>query len=483
MIPSDLIVNIQREQSKRSFFDFVRLFWDVIIKEKPVYNWHIQYLCDELQKLSPYIISRQAKPYDVVINIPPGTSKSTICTIMFPVWLWTQDSTIRVITNSYSSDLSTEHAIKSRDIILSDKFKQLFPDVKLRADKSAKQNYENVDGGARYTTSTGGTITGKHAHIIINDDPLNPSQASSEADRKSANEHTKTLSSRKIDKENTPTITVMQRLHEEDVTGYLLSKKSESIKHICLPAEDSERVKPIELKQRYIEGLLDPVRMSKSVLNEAKIDLGSYGYANQYGQEESPSDGGLLKVAWFDIIDWQSDFNNIVWNTAVDSAYSEDIKNDESAFLQFGQINNEMIIRHCEGVYKEFPDLVRHTTSYSSLYGYSDKSMIYVEPKASGKSLVQTVKRETTINIKEDTPPHKDKVSRASDVSPICEAKRVKLIRGNWNDAFLDQVRMFPNGKQDGKIDCLSIAINNSLKKPKRRTYGMTAEESKELNY
>jgi hypothetical protein len=213
MISNEVLLGIQKKRSTESFYDFMRLFWDVVIKEKPVYNWHIKYLCDQLQILAPYIVERKAKPYDVVINIPPGTSKSTICTIMFPVWLWTQDPTIRIITNSYSSDLSTEHAIKSRDVLLSDKFKVLFPNIVLRADKSAKQNYENVSGGARYTTSTGGTITGKHAHIIINDDPLNPSQAASEADRKSANEHTKTLSSRKVDKENTPTITVMQRLH------------------------------------------------------------------------------------------------------------------------------------------------------------------------------------------------------------------------------------------------------------------------------
>jgi len=472
VINNETILSVQHERATKSFYDFVRLFWDVIIKEKPVYNWHIKYLCDELQYLAPFIIKREPKPYDLIINIPPGTSKSTICTIMFPVWLWTQDATIRIITNSYSSDLSTEHSVKSRDIILSDKFKLLFPDVRLRADKATKQNYDNVAGGARYTTSTGGTITGKHAHIIINDDPLNPSQASSEADRKSANEHTKTLSSRKVDKENTPTITVMQRLHEEDVTGYILDKKSETVKHICLPAELSDRVKPAVLKERYIDGLLDHIRMPMRVLIEAKTDLGSYGYSNQYGQEEAPPEGGVLKSKWFDVIDWTDEFNNIIWNTAVDSAYSESVKNDESGYMQFGTHNNEMLVRHATGVFKEFPELVKHTISFSSLHGYTSKSMIYVEPKASGKSLVQQIKRTTTINIKEDAAPIKDKVARATDISPICESKRVKLIRGSWNDAFLDQVKTFPNTKQKGMIDCLYIAVCNSLKKPKSTGWG-----------
>ncbi|MDR2474602.1 MAG: hypothetical protein LBD45_01975, partial [Bacteroidales bacterium] len=158
-----IALRVVSDECRRSFFYFVKTFWSVIIAETPVYNWHIEYLCRELQDLSVAIVGRQKKPYDLIINIPPGTTKSTITTIMFPAWLWTQDATLRIITNSYSADLSIEHAVKSRDIILSDKFRRLFPEIVLRRDKSAKSSYENTATGARYTTSTGGTITGKHA--------------------------------------------------------------------------------------------------------------------------------------------------------------------------------------------------------------------------------------------------------------------------------------------------------------------------------
>ena len=141
----------------------------------------------------------------------------------------------------------------------------------IRHDKSGKGSYENIKGGARYSTSTGGTITGKHAHVIINDDPVNPKQAESPAMRLQANDHTKTLSSRKVDKKNTPMVTIMQRLHDDDVTGYLLKKKKDKIRHICLPAEVSERVNPPELKERYIDGLLDPVRIDREVIDEARL--------------------------------------------------------------------------------------------------------------------------------------------------------------------------------------------------------------------
>ena len=175
----------------------------------------------------------------------------------------------------------------------------MFPEVALRRDKSGKENYENTKKGARYTTSTGGTITGKHAHVIINDDPLNPAQAYSATMRETANEHTKTLSSRKVNKKNTPTITIMQRLHEKDVTGYLLEKKGANIRHICLPAEDCKDVKPVELRDYYKEGLLDSARLNREVLDEAKVDLGSRGYSGQYGQNPVADGGNIIKNEWF----------------------------------------------------------------------------------------------------------------------------------------------------------------------------------------
>lgn len=456
---------VEREACEDSLFEFIKSFWGTIIKEEPIYNWHIEYLCGELEKLAHYIVNRLPKPYDLIINIPPGTTKSTICTVMFPAWLWIKDPTIRIISNSYSSDLSIEHAGKSRDVIWSDKYRRLFDEVQIRKDKSAVSRYENTKGGARYSTSTGGTITGKHAHVIINDDPLNPTQASSEADRKSANEHTKTLSSRKVDKKNTPTITIMQRLHESDVTGYLLSKKAEDIRHICLPAELSKKVKPTELKDRYVDGLLDPVRLDREVLKEAKKDLGSYGYANQFDQNSAPPEGGILKTHWFPLVDWKDEYNRLAWNTAIDSAYTENLDNDESGMLQFAiTTSNEVLIRYAEEVWLEFPELVKYTQTFSHTHGYTSKSMIYVEPKASGKSLVQAVKRSTTINIKDDVSPFKDKVARATDISPIAESGRIKLIKGAWNDTFLNQVKTFPNGLK-GLIDCLVIAANKVKKK------------------
>lgn len=464
---AELAIKVVADQCRQDLFYFVRTFWDVIIKEEPAYNWHIPYLCEELQKISASIVAREPKPYDLLVNIPPGTTKSTIVTIMWPVWLWVQDPTIRIITNSYSDTLSIEHAIKSKDIIQSDKFKRLFPHIQIRKDKSGKQNYENTATGYRYATSTGATITGFHAHVIINDDPINPKQAESEAMRLQANEHTKTLSSRKVDNANTPVVTIMQRLHQEDVTGYILKKKGENVRHICLPAEDCGFVHPEELREKYVDGLLDPVRLSKTVLSEALLDLGSRGYAGQYMQSPSAAGGNILKEDWFQRIS-MSDFMSLRFRETIhfflDTAYGEKKKdNDPSGILAACRINNYIYILHAQKVYKEMPDLLRFLPEYMAAHDASDESTLSIEPKANGISVVQMLKEITTLNIKETPTPTDSKEVRARAYSPRVECGRVFLVEGGWNEEFLAEVCGFPTQPHDEYVDILGYAINALL--------------------
>jgi predicted phage terminase large subunit-like protein len=454
-------------ECRRSFFYFLKTFWNVIIAEQPVYNWHIPYLCSELQQLSISIVKRQKKPYDLIINIPPGTTKSTITTIMFPAWLWTQDPTIRIITNSYSADLSIEHAVKSRDIILSDKYRSLFPEIVLRRDKAAKSSYENTVTGARYTTSTGGTIMGKHAHLIINDDPLNPMQAASEADRKMANMHTETLTSRKINKANTPTIIIMQRLHEMDVTGHVLSKEGKRVKHLCLPAELSDKVSPSELRERYLDGLLDPIRLSREILNEQKIDLGSRGYSGQYEQNPVADGGNIIKREWFRYISsanfaGQCHRSPVVF--FVDTAYTDKTENDPTGIIATCKIGNDLYITHARKWNLKFPDLIKALPAYVQANGYSAASSVRIEPKANGLSVIDQLKVDTKLNVTKTPTPTDSKETRLNAASPIVECGRVILVAGVWNDEFVGEVCGFPAKVHDEYVDLLGYAIDYHLK-------------------
>jgi len=454
------------ELCRRSFYRFVKSFWGVIIQEEPVWNWHIEYMCKELQDLAYYIVNRLPKPYDIIINIPPGTSKSTIVSVMFPAWIWTKAPWVKIITSSYSSDLSIELSLKSKDILTSDLYAKLFPNVVLRRDKSGKQHYETTDGGFRYATSTGATITGYHAHVIINDDPVNPKQANSDQMRITANEHTKTLSSRKVNKANTPTITIMQRLHEKDVTGYLLDKKADKIKHICLPAEVSDKVSPPELKERYVDGLLDPVRLNRDMLAEQLVDLGSIQYACQMKQSPIVDGGNLVKREWFQSISFQ-EFTAMRFNEPMhfylDTAYErkKSTGNDPSGILAACRIGQYIYIYNAKQAWLEMPDLLRFIPEYMSAHGGDKQSILHVEPKANGKSVIQMLRTISTLNVRETPSPSDSKMTRFKVVSPRIECGRVFLVGGDWNEDFLNQICAFPNAEHDEFVDILGYAIND----------------------
>lgn len=462
----NLLTQIERDACENSFYEFFISFWHEIVQEDLCDNWHIKYLCDELQKLSVNIIERKPKLYDLIINIPPGTTKSTIMTIMFPAWLWVKDPSLRIISNSYSSDLSTEHALKSRDIITSEKYQKLFPHIKLRRDSSGKSAYSNTLKGSRYTTSTGGTVVGKHAHVVINDDPVNPSQALSKLRREEANRHTGTLSSRKVDKSVAPTIVVMQRLHQNDVSGYLLKRKK-NIKHICLPATLNENVKPLECKKFYKNRMLDERRLSSEVLSEAKMDLGTQGYTGQFMQNPVTEGGNIFKREWFPIITREQFEKIIAFNTPhffLDTAYTEKKENDPSGIIATVKIGNNMYIFNGEKTWKKFPDLCRWLPVWCRTNRYTDNSTLRIEPKANGLSVIDSLQESTKLNVTKTPSPTQDKETRANSITAKTECGRVILVEGTWLEEFLDDVCAFPKAEHKEYVDVLVYAVNFHLK-------------------
>jgi len=281
-------------------------------------NWHLAYICKELEQIAEDVGNRRLKDHDLLINVPPGSTKTKLCTIVFPVWCWTKWYWMKFITASYSSVLALESAEESRDLIRSQMFQELYPELTIKADKDTKSNYKIVKrvpskvsdfhykeltGGNRYSTSVGGTLTGFHADILIWDDPLNPQQAASDKEVEIANRWLdQTLPTRKTDKAVTVTIGIMQRLHADDPSGHLLEKNKENLRHICLPGEIRnyrQYLKPDECERYYKDDLFDARRMNWNVLIELAKDLGQYGFAGQIGQNPAPPGGGMFKVAFF----------------------------------------------------------------------------------------------------------------------------------------------------------------------------------------
>ena len=447
---------------------FYRHFaWHCISQDDYVDNWHIAEISKYLQDYKDAIVAR--KPIkDLIVNIPPGSSKSSLISQTFPVWLWLHDPTICIIISSYSNALSTDHSLKAKNIIHNGAFESLFQNYigmkhgrRLKITKDNEGYWINNYGGQYVVTSTGAAVTGRHAHVIIRDDPISPEQAHSDAYRVRAHRfNDATLSTRKKNKESTPIITVMQRLHEEDTTGHDLAKEKE-INHICLPSVLTDKVKPERFKGFYVDGLLDVNRMSKDILHDQKADLGTYGYSGQFLQEPYPEDGGKIKKEWFCFLDAGELSRRLVWDIWIDGAYTDKTSNDPTGIMICAHDlqNNRLIVRLFESKYLILPDLVKHIDELED-HGLDAASRGYVEPKASGYSIIQELQRRTKINAVKIVGKlvQAGKEARLNTSSPKIEGSRVWLVKGNWNEEFIKQHIGFPNTSHDEAVDLLGYA-------------------------
>lgn len=299
---------------KKSFEYFVKCFWEQVPgAQKVKWNWHMSYLCQLLQDAAEDVFADRPRKHDIVVNISPGTSKSTICSILYPAWIWCRMPNARILTASHTDELVLDLSNKSRHVIKSPEYQKFFPDVKFRSDQDTKGYFGNTKGGDRHTcTVSGKSPTGFHAHFLIVDDPIDPKRATSEVELKVAQDFfDQTFSSRKVDKEVAVTFLIMQRLHPLDPTGHLLKKSGRegaaSVKHVKLPAElplkedgsyDTSVVLPAELGKMYVDGLMDPLRLTRKALKERQTD-GQFAYAGQYLQEPIALGGGMFKSEYF----------------------------------------------------------------------------------------------------------------------------------------------------------------------------------------
>lgn len=493
------------EECRRDFYTFVQAFWDTIIHEDPVYNWHIPYLCKQLQVLAERVIAGKAKKHDMCINIPPGTTKSTICTVMFPAWVWimrnpanmkTTGAFARFITGSFNKELSTEHSELCRDVIRSDRYRKYFPELQLRKDKDAKTNYKNTAGGTRFTTSVGSGATGRHSHFILIDDPVDPNQALSDADRETANrwlDHV--LSTRKVDKRITVTVLIMQRLHKVDPTGHWLSKAGKRIKHIVLPGtlKDLEKgtkfeVKPKKLRKKYIKGLLDPVRIDRPVLKDMRIDLGSYGFSGQVGQDPRDRDGGMFQRQFIQIVPaapaggtpWVRG-----WDLAATSESETKKKKISAAYtagVKMKWVDGIFYIGHVARKRVSNPRFIMvNTASQDEPDTIQDLPQ---DPGSAGKIQARDLVSHLSGHIVKYGLETGDKVLRLEPFSSQWEAGNVKLVEGGWNEDYLEEGEYFPNGFKD-QFDASGRAfnrLNKMVKKMNTGTVGMPAGIKNERN-
>ena len=466
---SPLEIEVKQFVLTRSYYEFFKWSFAILFPNEPYSdNFHVKYFCDILQQEIERIRRREPKTLDLLCNIPPRTSKSLIVSVALNAWTWIDSPTIPFISVSFDEKLSLLNAQYCRDLIASEEYQILFGDrYKVRHDSDSKGFFMNNKGGFRMSTTTGSNITGHKGAVIIVDDPQNPSTSESKVEReKTINYYTKSLFNRLTPINLGIRIIIMQRLHANDLTGYILTNFPELYRHICLPAELSDLVKPESMRKYYKDGLLDILRLSKQTLSDFKKVLGSRGYAGQYGQNPSAEEGGILKPEWFDIVRPETiirDTINEPIHFFIDSAYTAKTENDPTSIKTGFRQGNYLYILDVQEVWLAFPDLIRYIQEHVKKFQVSPNSKLFIEPKASGLDIVNQLREITMLNIIESKNPTADKITRANGISPICEGKRVRLVEGRYIDKFLEQVRLFPNAEHDDMIDTLGIAVNELL--------------------
>lgn len=448
---------------------FVQRAWRHIIPDKLVWNWHMDAICDHLQALSSGGISS----HRLLINVPPGSSKSTLVGVMYSAWLWgpAGQTWHRYIGAAHEQGLAVRDNRMTRELVKSPWYQRRWP-IALQGDQNEKLYFENEHRGFRQACAVA-SMTGRRGHTIGLDDPLSPEKAHSDVEREKAiRVLSETIPTRLNDPATSAIVIVMQRLHERDPAGYVMAEGL-GYDHLCIPME-FEPTRRIYTSigwtdPRQHDGeLMFPDRFPQDVIDRDKKAMGSYAWAGQMQQRPSPAGGGIFKSHWWQYygqpprLEWRAIY--------ADTAQKTGQENDYSVFQCWGfqAGGRAVLLDQLRGKW-EAPELMVHARAFWAKHKATTDMgplrRMNIEDKVSGTGLIQTLGREG-IPIK-DIQRDRDKITRAYDAAPMIEAGNVVLPeRAPWLSDFLAEAEAFPNGAHDDQLDPMMDAIADMLQRP-----------------
>lgn len=448
---------IQAELYRRSFYEFfiaaTKILYPAVDWD---YNWHFEYLCNVLQFETERIINKQKKTKDIIINLPFRSGKSILISQLFPVWCWIKDASLTIMQISHSELLAVKHSHSSKMLLESEWFKNLYPDIILRQDTQAKNNYMTSAGGKRISFGINSSIIGEGCNIQILDDLNNPNDGK-DVTQKINETYSDTLYSRLNQPDIDIRIILQQRVDGNDICGFLLNKNPDKYKHICIPAKIYHNISPPELSKYYIDGLFWSNRFTDLVLDDYQDTLGSRAFAGQLMQTPAIDADSIIKRDWITLTLAIAEHNKIKRDYFLDSAYGE-IKSDNNALLECYTYANDLYITKVWINKFNFPELIKFIVNTIKP---TQQSKFYIEGKASGKSIKQQLKASTTFNIIELNP--KDsKLTRLNAIAPTVESKRIYIYEDAWNKSFLDEItNNYPIN--DDQRDVFTYAVDTLL--------------------
>lgn len=513
-----IAANAPKNLAQRSLYKFAQQAWNVIDPAPFVGGgFAMEAVCDHLEACADGHIR------NLIINIPPRFSKSTLCGVLFPAWIWAQPTNtptkgngVQLLHASYSQNLALQDSIKCRRLVESEWYQSRWGErVVISSDQNTKSQFDLSSGGRRNTVSVGGSTTGMGGNYLIADDPNNAREANSEAVLLSTLEWwDMAWSTRLNDPKTGVKIVIQQRLNERDVTGHILSKDIGNWTHLMLPMrfEPERRIYTCLVPPhadadgngvywtdpREEEGqLLWPERFDEEQVAELERTLGPYGAAGQLAQRPQPAGGGIIKRLW-----WQpwmrENFPAMSVNIgSVDLAYTTKKENDFSAMTCWGVWHDDgditaISMRDGSGnvlsrivkadkdaevpkimltnAWKdrlEFHDLVERiivTARESKL------DILLIEAKGPGISVAQEIRRicgMEEFQIREVNPKDLDKVARLHSVVHLFAEGLIYAptkvddpdVFRSWAEMVVAETESFPKGVHDDLVDTVSQAI------------------------
>jgi len=441
---------------RHDFMAFVELSFRHLVPADFLPNWHLEKICEVLENCRLGRIRR------LIITVPPRSLKSICASVSFPAWLLGHNPGAQIICASYSQDLAEKHARDCRKLMLSDRYRQLFP-TRLSAEKLAASEFVTTANGVRLATSVGGQLTGRGADFIILDDCLKPDEALSVAQRTAVNEwYDSTLLSRLNNKKVGSIIMIQQRLHEDDIVGHVLGKENWTLLRLPAIAEENEiHVIKTAYDTRTVERkegeALHPAREPIEVLENIRQTLGPYHFAAQYQQAPAPHGGGMIKTEWFkrfSDLEQPEKFEFIF--ESWDTANKANELSDYCVCTTWGVKNHHLYLLHVLRKKMLYPALKKTLVELALLY---KPKHILIEDRASGTQLIQELIHEGVYGVTRFEP-EGEKIMRMDAGTGMIENGFVHLPeKAPWLNEFLSELQAFPKGKFDDQVDSVSQAL------------------------
>ena len=433
--------------ARTDFYFFARYMF----RQQYGYNWqraqHHQQICDALMRVYNGECTR------LIINIPPRYSKTMLAIVSFMAWTIGREPDSEFIHTTYSSDLATYNSFLTKDMVQHPAYREIFPGTVIRSDSKAKSEWRTTARGCVYAVGGEGSITGYGAGkqrdgfggAILIDDPHKADEAGSKIMRQNViNRFQNTLESRKNNPMTTPIIVVMQRLDVADLTGFLLNGgNGEKWEHLCLPAIQPDG------------SALWPEKHSLEKLRQMR-DANEFVFAGQYQQQPFILSGNFFKPDNIRIIDFVPANRQINWVRAWDFGATMD--GDYTVGVKMGMCDGRPVIADMVRGQWEPDGVNKVLLATAQRDGYTTKIRLPQDPGQAGKQQVSFWAKMLSGYNFTASPVTGDKVTRATPFASQVNAGNVDMVRANWNDALVDELRPFNSAPHDDIVDALSDA-------------------------